>query len=356
MGRTIKRLSGLEIDEVSLVDRPANQHGVVAIAKRQEDVMGIYDAEGTEVSEEELEHGDFVYDDQGNEFVFVEDGVDEEALDNELQMVGKGAGSAATRFKTAAEYADAKKAKSIKSRFKAAKDSANGGPDWFKSGSARAGNAVGGAVGAAQHAGEQAGAHVGRHKLAYGGGAAGATAVAGGGAIGAHQMRKSLGDSVMESLSKSFTDDDRNEVIAKAMDYVDEISKRNEYLEDAVASILEDRDVTGYVELAKSYDLPVDPEEIAGIMYRASQSLPEGDVATLDRLFSSMGEVNKAYYDEIGYSGSYEGSALSEVFAAAGEVVSKSGTAMSQEQAVTALFDANPAAYDEYEAEQRYNR
>ena len=33
MGRQVKRLSNLEIDEISLVDRPANQHGLVAIAK-----------------------------------------------------------------------------------------------------------------------------------------------------------------------------------------------------------------------------------------------------------------------------------------------------------------------------------
>jgi hypothetical protein len=32
--RTVKRLYDLEIDEISLVDRPANQHGLVAIAKR----------------------------------------------------------------------------------------------------------------------------------------------------------------------------------------------------------------------------------------------------------------------------------------------------------------------------------
>ena len=66
MTRMVKRLSQLEIDEVSLVDRPANQHGLVAIAKNdQEDAMpDLFDAEGTPVELEDLQVGDFVYDDE----------------------------------------------------------------------------------------------------------------------------------------------------------------------------------------------------------------------------------------------------------------------------------------------------
>ena len=311
MGRTIKRLSGLEIDEVSLVDRPANQHGIVAIAKRLEDVMGIFDADGVEVSEEELGHGDFVYDEDGNEFVFVEDGQEEPA--DLAEAVGKV--DLAAGVKRAGQYA--------------------------RYGRARARRDIPGGLKTLAAAG--------------GGAAAGATGL-GIYHAGGKDVDKSLGDQVMESLSKAFTDDDRNEVIAKAMDYMQDVADRNADLEQTVFSMMSDQDAAGFTELAKSYDLPVDPDEIAGIMFRASQALPESDLATLDRLFSSMGEVTKAYYDEIGYSGGYEGSALGEVFAAAGEAVSKSGSAMSQEQAVTALFDANPAAYDEYEAEQRFNR
>jgi len=43
---------------------------------------------------------------------------------------------------------------------------------------------------------------------------------------------------------------------------------------------------------------------------------------------------------------------MGQVYAAAGEIVAKSGASMSQEQAVTAMFQANPAAYDAYLAEQ----
>jgi hypothetical protein len=80
MGRTVKRLSGLEIDEISLVDRPANQHGLVAIAKndsQEEDMPTLFDADGNEVDESQLQVGDFVYDEDGVEYQLRDD-VEEE--------------------------------------------------------------------------------------------------------------------------------------------------------------------------------------------------------------------------------------------------------------------------------------
>jgi len=184
----------------------------------------------------------------------------------------------------------------------------------------------------------------------YGGGGALAATGAGGGAYS--HYKKSLGDEVMEGLSKALTNEDRDEVIAKAMDYMQGVAARNEELEDVVYDILEDRETDGFVELAKSYELPADPEEIAGIMYRASQTLPRRDLETLDRMFSTVSDVTKDYYNEIGYAGGYESDTMGQIYSAAGEAVAKSGASMSQEQAVTALFSANPAAYDAYEAEQ----
>ena len=74
-GRPVKRLFDLEIDEVSLVDKPANQFGKVAFSKRAEDEMPeLFDLDGYAVDESELEHGETVVDSQGNEFVFLEEG------------------------------------------------------------------------------------------------------------------------------------------------------------------------------------------------------------------------------------------------------------------------------------------
>lgn len=78
MGDVAKnKLFAMEIDEISLVDRPANQHASVLISKAdtpEEDAMGYVDADGNPVDENELEHGDVVYSDSGEPFVYVEEG------------------------------------------------------------------------------------------------------------------------------------------------------------------------------------------------------------------------------------------------------------------------------------------
>ena len=75
----------MEIDEVSLVDRPANQYGLIAFSKSQalaeglsieEDSMpedAIFSEDGEAVEVDALTHGDVVFDTDGNEYVFVED-------------------------------------------------------------------------------------------------------------------------------------------------------------------------------------------------------------------------------------------------------------------------------------------
>lgn len=374
MGRTVKKLSGLEIDEVSLVDRPANQHGLVAIAKRQEDGMTIFDGQGNEVDEAELQHGDVVYDEGGNELVFVEqDAEGDDAYGDEEDGVEKGLRDQLARRAVRATTV-AREPQTASSRWtpgggmgRARAAALRGamqargtaghlreeGAEYARQGRDRANRAGRRARNTATAAGMQYRAipEGGRKGIRYGGAAA---AGAGGGAYTDHRFGKSFGDEVLEELSKALTDDARDEVIAKALGGFEEIAKRNEALEELVYDILEDREVQGYTELAKGYELPADPEDLGGLMYRASQFLPQEDVETLDRLFSASGEMfAKGYMEELGYNGAAESDVLSQVYAVAGNAVGKSAGSITQEQAVTALFEANPAAYDEYEAEQR---
>lgn len=62
----------MEIDEISLVDRPANQHAAVVIAKREEETVPeeIYNEAGEPVAFDALEEGDVVYDGDGNAYQF----------------------------------------------------------------------------------------------------------------------------------------------------------------------------------------------------------------------------------------------------------------------------------------------
>jgi len=97
MNHNVKRLFDIEIDEVSVVDRPANQHGLIAFAKNDsfdELETGVpeelFDETGEEIPVEVLEHGDIVFDAEGNEFVYVEDEDEEDDDDVEKGIFGEG--------------------------------------------------------------------------------------------------------------------------------------------------------------------------------------------------------------------------------------------------------------------------
>lgn len=83
--RVAKHVSDMEIDEISLVDRPANQHALVTIAKRrapEEESMPddvFYDSDGGVVDPEKLEFGDHVFDSDGVEYILEPD--EEEELE-----------------------------------------------------------------------------------------------------------------------------------------------------------------------------------------------------------------------------------------------------------------------------------
>lgn len=97
MTRRVSRLTDMEIDEISLVDRPAAPGAKVVIAKRatqEVHVPEIYDEQGNPVDPDTLELGDQVYDADGQLFEVVPDNdgdeyVDAADLEQELELVGK---------------------------------------------------------------------------------------------------------------------------------------------------------------------------------------------------------------------------------------------------------------------------
>ncbi len=94
MPRRVKTVTDIEIDEVSLVDVPANQYATVAIAKRateEDNVPEIFNENGEALEVDSLSFGDVVYDGEGNAFeVVAEDSDDVEVEEErELETVGK---------------------------------------------------------------------------------------------------------------------------------------------------------------------------------------------------------------------------------------------------------------------------
>ena len=76
MPRPIKELTDMEIDEISLVDRPANAHAKVVITKRDEEAEvpeDVFNENGEVIDASSLTEGDVVFDDGGQAFVVVSD-------------------------------------------------------------------------------------------------------------------------------------------------------------------------------------------------------------------------------------------------------------------------------------------
>lgn len=289
-----KRLFDMEIDEISLVDNGANQHASIVISKAldsEEAPMSVspdvlYDAEG-DLVEYDLEDGDVVYDDEGNEYVFVVENEDEDEQTSQESDEDEGE----------YEYAEPQYEYGKSEEFKP------GVPKKKK-----------GKKGVPSEEGEEV------------------------------TTSKSLGDIVLEELSKAANEDQRSEVIAKAMHEVEIAKAAAEEAWERVAKQEDAMLTDAFISKAAEYNLPVDPVEFGQILKAASTVLSSQQLDTLDQLFSSVGDV---LYDEIGYVGDTDNaSVLDVVNGYVGELIGKADA--SPEQLQAAIFENNPDAYDAY--------
>jgi hypothetical protein len=262
MPRRIQNLTDMEIDEISTVDKAANQLSRFVIAKRapEEDEMPqIYNEEGQPLDEDALEHGDIVYDDDGNAYQFVEEELEDDDT-QEMAAVGKSA-----FFERPAQ-----------------------------SGSFTA--------------------------------------------------------SVMEELSKAFSDEDRDKVIAKALGRVEELEHEQSQYAEIAKSERDLRLTREYISKAAEYNLPVAPEELGPVLYRMAETMDYNDCAVIAKCLETAGAI---LFEEVGYQGGGDNADIySQVEAHAVESFGKSEN-FNVTKAINEVFDANPDAYDEYLASQQ---
>jgi hypothetical protein len=349
-GQPVKRLSSLEIDEVSLVDRPANQHGLVTITKRDEGTpMGVYDEHGNELDETRLQSGDQVFNENGEAILLLDDndlealtsgeldpaelGLDEDALTAILQeadqdqLVGKGLAAVTGGAST---------------KIQAGKKIATRGIDSLKLGFAHGrGNNRG--FGGNESA-QKVGAHFGRNAERYGVATAAGTEE---NVRGRFRKGLSAGEEVLSELSKALTDADQHRVISKVADRVDQAERIAKAAQDRLEQVEAEREFEQFVEIGKSFQLPVDEDELGGILQAVSKVLTDEQLETFERILNTA--ASALDYEEAGSAG---GSPLmAYVGEAAQELVGKSAGEFSEAQATTALFSANDDAYLAYLSE-----
>jgi hypothetical protein len=273
MPRPIRNLTDMEIDEISTVDKAANQYSRFVIAKRapeEEEMPQLYNQEGQPLDEDQLEFGDIVYDDQGAAYEYVEDdGEDTGQEQEEDQPVPELAGVGKSAF------------------FDQKPQSSTAG---------------------------------------------------------------SFSKSVMEELSKAFSDKDRDAVIAKALGRVEELEKAQNQAIEIAKSERDLRLTREYISKAAEYNLPVAADELGPVLYRMAETMSYEDCSVIAKCLETAGNI---LFEETGYTGGGDNADVySQVEAHAYDQFGKAAD-FNSVSAINTVFDQNPDAYDEYLAAQR---
>jgi hypothetical protein len=332
--KVVKHLTDMEIDEISLVDRGANQHATVAIAKRapeEENMPKLYNEDGSLLDENALEDGQIVYDEAGTAYQFtLDDEVDPEEVDGEEYDEDEDDDEV--------EEADERELASVGKAFGSQGPSPIGQmpkPTNPTTSPFRAGAGLN-TQKKKPLAGVGGGAMPQRPKL--------------GGAAARPTVAKSFSEQVLEELSKAYTDDDRDAVLSKAFAEVDSYREQAEEAQMIAKSERDLRLTNEYISKAEEYNVPVDPRALGPVLYRMAETMSYEDCSVIHKCLEAAGE---AIFEEVGYIGGGDNvDVLDQVDAQAQELIGKSaGT--SPEQAWGQVFEDNPAAYDEYLAQSR---
>ena len=178
------------------------------------------------------------------------------------------------------------------------------------------------------------------------------TGVLGGAAVAG--VHKSFADEVREELSKALTEVERDEVVSKALGQVDELSKRLEKAEEIAKSERQLRLEAEYYEVAKGYNVPVDPAELAPALLALGE-LEEAGVIPAEYnqvIHKALSSAGDALFQEVGYIGADNPDVMGQIDAFIDEGISKA-EGVSKADAMVDFFAHNPAAYDEYLASRR---
>jgi hypothetical protein len=274
----VNSVHDMEIDEVSLVDIPANPHSLVMIQKNFQEVGmadnatddRLFDQEGNELDDEyELTPGEVIFNADGEAFQFDPEAVEEGAQEEEYAEVGKSV--------------------------------------FFQGQSAQP-----------------------------------------------SEFSKSLAAELRETLSKSATDASTRAVLSKALEAVQASDER---ALEAVAIAKSERAIrlTGqFVEVAKGYNVPADPNELGAVLMRMNDSMSQDDCSVIHKALSAAGDI---IFEEIGITGNAtaDGSdPMEQAEQYAASQVSKSGSeVISKAKAVEEFYMTNPDAYEDYLAAKR---
>lgn len=154
--------------------------------------------------------------------------------------------------------------------------------------------------------------------------------------------------SFLEELAKNLDDEDTRETVNKALEAVAKAQARAEAAEEIAKAERDHRLNAEYVAKAQAFSVGVAAEELGPVLKRLNEALDAEDVAVIEKALKSASAQSSTPFDlftEVGKRGGGDnGDVMARVDAEAQEYISKG---LSPEQARAAVYEANPALYDE---------
>lgn len=153
----------------------------------------------------------------------------------------------------------------------------------------------------------------------------------------------------LQELSKNLEDEDTREAINKALESVSKLQERAEAAEEIAKSEREHRLNQEWIAKARSYaNLPVSADEFGPVLKKLDEALDEDEMGLVTKVLSTANETvaDLRVFDEIGKRG--ENVEVISKLDAKAEEIRKSDDGLSMEQARERALEADPKLYDEY--------
>jgi hypothetical protein len=155
----------------------------------------------------------------------------------------------------------------------------------------------------------------------------------------------------LSELAKNLDDEDTREAVNKALEMVEQANHRAEQAEGIAKAERDYRLNQEYVSKAQSYvNLPLDSQEFGPVLKRLHDVMEQADVEVIEKALSAANETlaTSGIFTEIGKAGSPGFSMVSKVDVEAQSLMSKSEEPLTKEQAIVKVLEANPSLYEEY--------
>ena len=154
----------------------------------------------------------------------------------------------------------------------------------------------------------------------------------------------------LEELSKNLQDEDTREAVEKALEAVSDANRRATEAEQIAKSERSIRENQEYVAKARAYtNLPVSAEEFGPVLKRLNEVLEEDELGIVEKVLNAANErvASGGAFSEIGKRGIDGYEAVSKLDAEAKALVEKNSD-LSIEQARERVLEQDPSLYDEF--------